>query len=897
MPTARVQFGVCVTAGALCLALVIHLRGEGATPPASRLSVSALAPVVTVASGFDALAGIAVESDGAIVVIDRERGTLGRIDSTGRRRVLLDNLRNPTGVAVDTTGGVLVLDMGGRRLLRRTNDGQMVIVSSTLNRASAIAVGPDGRIWLAARRATDRNNNGVARDDDDDDRALGPDDEAERSPATEYVIGHVNEAGALVADASGFMRVRGLAADNGAVYVALMRLATERGRSRTTLVRLPVRPDGSAGPAEPLLHDIPRQPTSVAVDSTGALFISGQADGSDGHGNATGVIVKHQPGDRIVTFASWLSSPAGLAFAPNGDLIAIEREDRHRVIRFRAPAPPTLPVPAFANRTPLMLPGHTVERARITLSRTDQLHATLTTAQADARGTFIVTVPLTPNATSDLALIATGSAGEGLVSQAFAMRIVHDNIPPVLVMLAPATGLHAAAFVPVRARADDERSGVAALSWSVDGAGGERIDNLTPASPLIATSTLSTTVLTEGPHDLAVSAIDRAGNRAMATTAFLVDRAAPETLIVSGPADTIAERTATFTVSGTDAWSAATRLDFTWHLDGAPWSPFEPRTAIELRALTPGTHRFEARARDEAGNEDVTPAVRIFTVQSLSVRIVEPAAGATVTTRSVWVRGRVEGGTGAVTVNIVMPAGFAGTLGGPVEGGMFALEVPADAAFTPLTIRAMDASGVTAQASTPVMFVGGSDLEQSLAFWPPGGSAPLTVRIGLEGLRDTEVSIDLDGDGLIDFEGQPAEEERVVTYDQPGIYLPTVRFVGDDGAVVTRRGLVEVYDRPALDAQLQATWSAFTAAIRTGDVDLAVSFIAAERRQAWTDYLRALPADRLADVDRLFTSITLVDVGAGGAQYEMVAERDGLLYSYAVWFQVDSDGRWRLWQF
>ena len=111
------------------------------------------------------------------------------------------------------------------------------------------------------------------------------------------------------------------------------------------------------------------------------------------------------------------------------------------------------------------------------------------------------------------------------------------------------------------------------------------------------------------------------------------------------------------------------------------------------------------------------------------------------------------------------------------------------------------------------------------------------------------------------------------------------------------RGLVEVYDRPALDTQLQTTWRAFTAALRAGDVDLAVSFIAEERRQPWTDYLRALPADGLADVDRLFTSITLVDVGAGGAQYEMVAERDGLLYSYAVWFQVDSDGRWRLWQF
>ena len=70
-----------------------------------------------------------------------------------------------------------------------------------------------------------------------------------------------------------------------------------------------------------------------------------------------------------------------------------------------------------------------------------------------------------------------------------------------------------------------------------------------------------------------------------------------------------------------------------------------------------------------------------------------------------------------------------------------------------------------------------------------------------------------------------------------------------------------------------------------------------ERRQAWAEYFRALPADAMADVDQVFPAISLVEVGAGGAQYEMVAERDGVLFSYAIWFQVDADGRWRLWRF
>ncbi len=45
------------------------------------------------------------------------------------------------------------------------------------------------------------------------------------------------------------------------------------------------------------------------------------------------------------------------------------------------------------------------------------------------------------------------------------------------------------------------------------------------------------------------------------------------------------------------------------------------------------------------------------------------------------------------------------------------------------------------------------------------------------------------------------------------------------------------------------------------------------------------------------TTISLVGVGFGGAQYEMLRDRDGQTYSFAVWFQIDQDGLWRLRRF
>lgn len=113
--------------------------------------------------------------------------------------------------------------------------------------------------------------------------------------------------------------------------------------------------------------------------------------------------------------------------------------------------------------------------------------------------------------------------------------------------------------------------------------------------------------LGDGPHTLGVRAIDTGNNTGGATTrSFTVDTAAPNTTIDSGPTGTVGVSAATFAFSSTEAGSS-----FTCTLDGNITSCGSPKT---YTGLGDGSHTFTVAATDPAGNTDLTPASRTWTV-------------------------------------------------------------------------------------------------------------------------------------------------------------------------------------------------------------------------------------------------------------------------------------------
>ena len=119
------------------------------------------------------------------------------------------------------------------------------------------------------------------------------------------------------------------------------------------------------------------------------------------------------------------------------------------------------------------------------------------------------------------------------------------------------------------------------------------------------------TNLADGQHVLTVRARDTAGNvdASPASHTWTVDTVAPETTIASAPPDPSGSGLAVFTFSSSEPGSS-----FECMVDTGP---FTACTSPSSHSLADGTHTFQVRARDAAGNADPVPAARTWRIDTL----------------------------------------------------------------------------------------------------------------------------------------------------------------------------------------------------------------------------------------------------------------------------------------
>ena len=133
------------------------------------------------------------------------------------------------------------------------------------------------------------------------------------------------------------------------------------------------------------------------------------------------------------------------------------------------------------------------------------------------------------------------------------------------------------------------------------------------------TKTLSS--VSDGSHTYTAKATDASGNTSSASNSVTVtvDTSSPETNIASGPSGPTNDNTPTFSFSGSDNLSQAANLRYSYNVDGSAWSAYSSETSVTLggaSGLSEGPHTFYVKAKDEAGNEDVSPTQRSFMVDT-----------------------------------------------------------------------------------------------------------------------------------------------------------------------------------------------------------------------------------------------------------------------------------------
>jgi hypothetical protein len=120
--------------------------------------------------------------------------------------------------------------------------------------------------------------------------------------------------------------------------------------------------------------------------------------------------------------------------------------------------------------------------------------------------------------------------------------------------------------------------------------------------------------LADGPHAFEVKATANGQtDLSPARRQFTVDTVPPDTAIDSGPSGLTNNVIATF------AFSSEPGASFECRLDGGAFAPCS--SPFVSGAMTDGSHSFEVRGVDSAGNADPAPALRAFTVDTIPPQV------------------------------------------------------------------------------------------------------------------------------------------------------------------------------------------------------------------------------------------------------------------------------------
>ncbi|MBN8654532.1 MAG: sortase [Anaerolineae bacterium] len=121
--------------------------------------------------------------------------------------------------------------------------------------------------------------------------------------------------------------------------------------------------------------------------------------------------------------------------------------------------------------------------------------------------------------------------------------------------------------------------------------------------------------LSDGSHTVRATSTDAAGNTSpnSNTNTFTVDTVAPDTTITANPTNPTNSSNASFSFTGNDSGGSGV-ASFQCQLDGGGFSACtSPQNYV---GLSDGSHTFQVRAIDVAGNVDTTPASYTWTIDT-----------------------------------------------------------------------------------------------------------------------------------------------------------------------------------------------------------------------------------------------------------------------------------------
>jgi hypothetical protein len=129
-----------------------------------------------------------------------------------------------------------------------------------------------------------------------------------------------------------------------------------------------------------------------------------------------------------------------------------------------------------------------------------------------------------------------------------------------------------------------------------------------------------------------------------------------------------------------------------------------------------------------------------------------------------------------------------------------------------------------------------------------------------------------------------------------GLYFPKVTITDTQGNIYEETTIVNVLSREEMDALLKGKWDGMKGGLSQGDIDKAISFFEGGSQETYRNQFTALKPI-LNVIGNEMGQINLAKIEDDRAEYEIIAIRNGVTYSYHLLFVRDKDGLWKIKRF
>lgn len=275
-----------------------------------------------------------------------------------------------------------------------------------------------------------------------------------------------------------------------------------------------------------------------------------------------------------------------------------------------------------------------------------------------------------------------------------------------------------------------------------------------------------------------------------------------------------------------------------------------------------------------------------FTVKNpLEITVTSPQSGTTINKAKVMVKGTFKSGNQdvGITVNGIIAE---------IKGNEWiANNLPLAIGTNTITAIIKDNTGNTASA---LITINTTDTSQyvTLSANITSGISPLTTYFSVStSFAPVSYRMDFEGDGVIDYTGSTFENISH-TYTTEGIFYPTLTVTDNQGNIYSDTIAITVLNKTEIDTLLKGKWEGMKGALKEGNIEEALKYFVEKSKERYRQIFEAL-RDQLPGITDTFIGFNVLDAYDDVAEYEIVANENGVLYSYPGMLNKDGNGIWK----